>query len=212
MALRQPNEGSSTPAQRRAIVLAGRRVGLDVDDLRAMAAGGSLRALSFEAAGAMLDHLNRGFERPADGASGDGCDRRTAKGKRRTSGRRAGPGIFKMVTPRQREVIESYRRRLMWGEVHLDDFLKKTFGFTCGALASRRDASRVLTVLGRLVDHVVSKRGEWKSDEIGHVAGAREASAAMAPEDPPWSAGGGGGAAPPAGNGRSTSVPTVAGW
>ena len=197
MAVRQPIEGSSTPAQRRAIVLAGRRVGLDVDDLRAMAAGGSLRALSFEAASAMLDSLNRDFERPTDGATGG--DRRAAKGARRTSGRRARPGIFKMITPRQREAIESYRVRLGWGEAHLDDFLKKTFDFTRATLASRRDASRVLTVLGRLVDHAVTKCSEWEKDETSHAAGDGEKLAAMATNDPPRSAA----------DGRGDRLPTV---
>jgi len=120
---------------------------LSVDDLRAMTPAGSLRALSFEAASALLDSLNQnrpeGAERPA--------------GERR-SGRRGRPGIYKMVTPRQIEAVGQYRAALGWTEARLDEFLRRTIGMPLAKVAVRRDASRAIFVLQRCLQHALRKR------------------------------------------------------
>lgn len=144
MAVQTPIKGTSTPAQRRAIVLAGRRHGLDVDDLRGLTTRGSLRALSFEEASDLLDRLNNGRARRTEPA-------------RRPRSRRADPGVVRIITERQRAVIASYRDRLEWSDEHLDGFLKRTFGLTMRTLARRHDASRVITVLRRVVDDKAGK-------------------------------------------------------
>lgn len=131
--------GTSTAAQRRAIVLIGRGLGMDVDELRALTPAGSLRALSFEAAAALLDRLNAGRPKREEPA--------------RPAGRRSKDGVFKMVTPRQREVIRSYQGRIGWDDAELDAFLQRTFKLSLATLATRRDASRALTVLRKIVEH-----------------------------------------------------------
>lgn len=145
MATKQAITGSSTPDQRRAIVLAGQRLGMDVDELRSLTPAGSLRALSFEQASALLDRLNEG-RRPEPVAA-----------ERKPRPRRPSPGVIRIISDRQREVIASYRDRLGWTDEHFGKFLQKTFGLTIATLVRRNDASRVITVLRRIVDHKVSK-------------------------------------------------------
>lgn len=154
MGIRTVNEGTSTAAQRRAIVLAGKTRGLDVDALRALTPNGSIRALSFEDASMLLDRLNQPTlvdedPRPAG-------RRKPSAG--RGNGRRSAPGVYKMLTPRQREVIASYCRRLGWGPDRLDELTLKLFGLPMRRVGSRRDASVLITVLRRIVDHVEAKR------------------------------------------------------
>ncbi len=156
--------GTSTPAQRRAIVLAGRQRGMDLDQLRGMTPAGSLRALSFDQAAAILDRLHDG---------------RPAPERKRRPPRRSRPGILKMVTLRQRETIASLQVRIGWGDERLDEFLWRTFGLRMQTLASRRDASRIITILGRVLEH---KQG--KCSRSGDQAGSL-----TAPPEPPRCAG-----------------------
>lgn len=157
MAIEQPIIGTSTPNQRRAIILAGRRLGMDVDALRAVTTGGSLTALSFEEASSLLDRLNNGRERPTEPV-------------RRKIARRSAPGVLKMITARQREVIASYQGRLEWTDARLDEFMRRTFGLTMATLARRHDASRAITVLRKLVEHhaqkVAASTAESTPDEV----------------------------------------------
>jgi len=157
MAVEQQIMGTSTPNQRRAIVMAGRRLGMDVDALRAVTSKGSITALSFEEAATLLDRLNTGRERPTEPV-------------RRETARRSAPGILKMITARQREVIASYQGRLGWTDARLDEFMRRTFGLTMATLARRYDASRAITVLRKLVDHhaakVAASTAEYTPDEV----------------------------------------------
>jgi len=138
-------------------VLAGKRLGFKLDAIRALTSAGSLRAVSYREASKLLDSLNRQWSegaplprrpKPKGGPEAD---------PRCGNGRRAPAGVLKMITPRQKEVIHSYQRRLEWNEDRLDEFLKRTFSLTFAELASRRDASRILTVLRKLVDHKNAK-------------------------------------------------------
>jgi hypothetical protein len=145
MAVKPTINGSSTPAQRRAIVLAGQRLGMGVDELRSLTRTGSLRALSFEQAGELLDRLNSGRQRPTTAAAGPSRSRRAAR------------GVLRIITDRQREVIASYQDRLGWSDERLHEFLQRTFGLSALTLANRQDASRAITILRRIVDHQEGK-------------------------------------------------------
>ena len=63
-----------------------------------------------------------------------------------------------MVTPLQRETIETLRIRVGWIPDGLDGFLNKTFGLTMATLAKRDDASRAIHVLRKILDHAVVKQ------------------------------------------------------
>ena len=69
--------GDSTAAQHRAIVLAGQRLGMDLDEVRGLTPEGSLRALLLQEASELLDSLNRG--RP-DASGGPNVARRASSG------------------------------------------------------------------------------------------------------------------------------------
>ena len=144
MPVQQATNGTSTTAQRQAIAIAGKARGLAVDDIRALTPAGSIRALTFEQASALLDRLNGGRPRPAAPAQAPRSRRRR-------------PGVLAIITDRQREVLASYQGRLGWSNERLDAFMQRTFGLTMATLASRRDASRAITILRRVIDHKAGK-------------------------------------------------------
>jgi len=161
MAVQQVINGSSTTAQRRALVFAGRRLRMDVDALRNLTPRGSLRALSFTEASALLDRLNEGRETP----------KQTSRPKRKATqqttggnGQKSKPGVFKMMTPQQRHMIVTLRTRLDWSPAHLDNFLKRSFGLTVATLGRRHDASRVIIAMNKVLDHVVAKVDFFSED------------------------------------------------
>ena len=167
MGVKQAITGTSTAAQRRAIVLAGRRLGLSLDALRGLTPQGSLRALSFAQAAALLDQLNQGRQRPAYAAKRLPASDARASGDAGSAGRRSVPGIVKFVTPAQREEMEALRLRLGWSPKGLDRFLDVTFGLTTATRARRRDASRAIAILNKILDHAVSKERRRLEAEVG---------------------------------------------
>lgn len=167
--------GTSTAGQRRAIVLAGRAHGFDVDALRAMTPAGSLRALSFSEASTLLDALNEGKGREQDKhrspceANADGSGSRPPTGggpsrPRRPAYRRGRPGVLRIITQQQRTAIAAIQARLGYSGASVDDLCRKTCGVALAELASRRDASRLITVMQRVADWHDGRQGEAAPD------------------------------------------------
>ena len=78
-----------------------------------------------------------------------------------------------MITPRQREVIDSYRRRLQWTPEGFDTWLKKTLGLTTATLARRQDASKAIAVLQKLIAHA-ERKAALKAQGMAGDAGAMQ--------------------------------------
>lgn len=140
----------STPGQRQAIVCAGRALGLDLDGIRELTPAGSLRALTFDEAAAVLERLDA--ER----------QRRNLPVVKRARRRRAGRPLGK-VTKRQARLIDEHRERIGWTAERLDVFLARTFNLTAATLKARRDASRVIAVLGQVLEHKLARRARQEA-------------------------------------------------
>lgn len=171
-----PTAGTSTPAQRRAIVLAGRARGLDVDTLRSFTPAGSLRALSFVEASAMLDLLNSGYRNLGKSAPVSSGDRGAQGGREPTPARgsssRSQPGVLKLATPPQRETLDTIRQRLGWSVEHMDAFSRRTIGVPVSDIARRQDASKLIAVLGKVMGHATKKAS--RSIEAAMAAGGAQ--------------------------------------
>jgi hypothetical protein len=140
--------GTSTPGQRTAIVVAGRRLGFDLDDLRAFTPHHSLRALSLDQASALLNQLNQGhFVGP----------RRHQSVPRHRD--RVRP---KEITSAQRRMLEQLRLRLGWTPEKLDAFLVKRFAEPLAGMTRRHDAARAIAILLRLAQPDDQKELEAK--------------------------------------------------
>jgi hypothetical protein len=100
-----------SPEQRTAIFAAARRLGMEINDVRALTPAGSVSQLTYAQASDILDSLNRG--------SGYQHPRAYKRPPRRPK------GVYRMVTPEQLGKIEALRIELGWEPDKLQAWLAK---------------------------------------------------------------------------------------
>src|ERR1043166_5041149 len=103
--------GGITPAQTRAIFAAARRIGMELDDVRAMTPGGSIKLLSRLQASDLLDRLNASTEYQHP--------RKSPRAPRRPK------SVYRIATPPQLAKIESLRIELDWTSEGLTGWLSE---------------------------------------------------------------------------------------
>lgn len=131
--------GTITNRQIRRLFAIGRRRGLGVDGLRELTPEGSISRLSYAQAEALAARLSAGLR------SRDAGDRR----QRRTSREKpAPPGVVRLRTPRQVELIEHLRLRCGFSAADVDFVCRRAVSVDGLAnLANRDDARKVINVL-----------------------------------------------------------------
>lgn len=137
------------PAQRAALFAIGTARGLDIDDLRAMTPKGSISALSFAEASALLSRLNAGteFAHP----------RPPARQPRRPK------GVYAFRTAAQLRKIEALRIELGWTPEGLDGFLasrKFRDGRPMNSIASTSDGRDAIELLKHVLACGTECQGE----------------------------------------------------
>jgi hypothetical protein len=145
--------GSVTARQRRRLFALCKRRGLDADGLRALTPRGSISQLTFREANMLADNLQAGLDWPPD--------RRKNQSKPRPEP--AAEGVVRLRTDFQLELIENMRIQCGFTPAELDTIVRRSTGIDGGMakLASRQDASKVISTLYAIGAKAERKRPQW---------------------------------------------------
>lgn len=147
---------SATTLQLRALHAIARKRGLDHDALRAAAGVPSLKLLTIEQAGRLIDQWQQQY--PEQGRA----DRRPARRPRAKS------GIYKFSSDSQRRGIERRLKIIGWPDVKFDSPKAPKFEFTDWRCPHRtsRDLSRIITWLDQVIANNANSAG--RKDATAH--------------------------------------------
>lgn len=141
-------------AQRRAIFAAASRIGLSIEDVRALTPSGSISKLTFHQAGDLLKHLNAGTEHAHP--------RQAPRGPRRPK------GVYAIATDAQRRKIESLRISLDWTVEGLNSWLSERThvdGRPMTRVDSTADANAVIELLKVVLSKTLKAREGSPAEE-----------------------------------------------